>query len=131
MRILAIDDNLDILKLIQMTVEALGHTFESASDGRPGLELIRNNQYDMVILDLAMPVMTGLEVIDVLIEEDIVKKQPIVLFTASHLNTKDFGEKLLQKGIYEILAKPADIDQILEIIQRIESKSDTSDTPNL
>ena len=126
MRVLGVDDNADILKLVQMTVESLGHTFESAPGGVPGLDKIRNNQYDMVLLDLSMPDMTGLEVIDVLVDEGIIRKQRVVLFTASYLGMEDLENKLHEKGVHSILAKPADIDQIMDRLQQIESEVEST-----
>ena len=122
MKVLAVDDNPDILKLVQMTVESLGHSFESASGGIAGLNLLRDNKYDMVLLDLAMPDITGLEVIDALIKEDIMNKQRVVLFTASYLGMEDLQTKIEEKGVHTILPKPADIDQIVDLLQKIESE---------
>lgn len=126
MRVLGVDDNVDILKLVQMTVEAMGHTFESAPGGVPGLDKIRNNQYDMVFLDLSMPDMTGLEVIDALVEDGIIGKQRVVLFTASYLGVEDLESKLREKGIHSILAKPVDIDQLMDRLQQIESEVEST-----
>lgn len=122
MRVLAVDDNPDILKLVQITVESLGHTFESASGGVAGLSLIRSNEYDMVLLDLAMPDISGLEVIDALVKDGIIKKQRVVLFTASYLGMEDLQTKIQEKGVHTILPKPADIDQIVDLLQQIESE---------
>ena len=122
MKVLAVDDNPDILKLVQMTVDSLGHAFESASGGVEGLNLLRNNKYDMVLLDLAMPDLSGLEVIDALIKDGIMKKQRVVLFTASYLGVEDLRAKIEEKGVHTILTKPADIDQIVELLQQIESE---------
>ena len=122
MRVLIIDDNVDILKMMQMTVKQMGHTFDSARGGVSGLDKIRNNQYDMVILDLSMPDMTGLEVIDALVDEGIIGKSRIVIFTASYLGMEDLENKLYEKGIHSILTKPADIDQIIDRLQQVESE---------
>lgn len=122
MKILGVDDNADILKLVQMTVEALGHSFELASNGKDGLEMIRKNKYDMVLLDLSMPGMTGLEVIDALADEGIIRNQHVVLFTASYLRVEDMETKLQDKGVHSIMTKPTDIDNIMERIQQIEEE---------
>ncbi|MBI1657831.1 MAG: response regulator [Thaumarchaeota archaeon] len=126
MRVLGVDDNVDILKLVQITVESLGHAFESAPGGVPGLDKIRNNQYDLVLLDLSMPDMTGLEVIDALVEDGIIKKQRVVLFTASYLGVEDLESKLREKGVHSILAKPVDLDQLMDRLQQIESEVEST-----
>lgn len=120
MRILGIDDNPDILKFVEMTVETLGHEFDTAGGGKEGLEKIRNEKYDLVFLDLSMPEVSGIDVIDALHEEDLVKKQYIVLFTASYLSIGNMEMELQQKGVHSVLSKPADIDDIINTIDDIE-----------
>lgn len=120
MRILGVDDNPDILRFVEMTVETLGHDFDSAGGGEEGLEKIRNEKFDLVFLDLSMPEVSGLDVINALVEENLVRKQHIVLFTASYLSIGTLEEDLRQKGIYSILSKPADIDDIIDTISDID-----------
>lgn len=121
MKILEVDDNPDIIQFVQLTVESLGHEFDSAPGGQEGLEKIRNEKYDLVFLDLSMPDFTGMDVIDALIEEGIMDKQPIVLFTASYLGLERLEQELQKKGVNSVLTKPADIDQIIEKINEIEA----------
>lgn len=120
MRILGVDDNPDILRFVEMTVETLGHDFDSAGGGKEGLEKIRNEKFDLVFLDLSMPEVSGLDVINALVEENLVRKQHIVLFTASYLSIGTLEEDLRQKGIYSILSKPADIDDIIDTISDVD-----------
>lgn len=120
MRILGIDDNPDILRFVEMTVETLGHEFDSAGGGKEGLEKIRNEKYDLVFLDLSMPEVSGIDVIDTLHQEDLVKKQYIVLFTASYLSIGNMEAELQQKGVHSVLSKPADIDDIISTIDNID-----------
>lgn len=121
MKILEVDDNPDIVQFMEMTIQSLGHEFDSAPGGKEGLEKIRNKKYDLVFLDLSMPDFTGIDVIDALEEEGILDKQKIILFTASYLGLESLEQDLKNKGIYDILAKPADIDQIIEKIDEIEA----------
>ena len=122
MRVLAVDDNEDILNLISLIVESMGHTLELAHDGHQGLELIRSKEYDLVFLDMSMPNLTGLEVIDALVQDGIIKKQRVTLFTASYLGVEDIESNLRKKGVYSILPKPADIDQITDLLAKVESE---------
>ena len=122
MRVLAVDDNEDILNLISLIVESMGHSLELAHDGHQGLELIRSKEYDLVFLDMSMPNLTGLEVIDALVQDGIIKKQRITLFTASYLGVEDIETNLRKKGVYSILPKPADIDQITDLLEKVASE---------
>ena len=122
MKVLAVDDNQDILNLISLIVESMGHNLELAHDGQEGLELIRSKEYDLVFLDMSMPNLTGLEVIDALVQDGIIKKQRVTLFTASYLGVEDIESNLRKKGVYSILPKPADIDQITDLLEKVESE---------
>ena len=122
MKVLAVDDNQDILNLISLIVESMGHNLELAHDGQEGLELIRSKEYDLVFLDMSMPNLTGLEVIDALVQDGIIKKQRVTLFTASYLGVEDIETDLRKKGVYSILAKPADIDQVTDLLEKVDSE---------
>lgn len=123
MKILIIDDNTDIRMLLEMTINAMGHEFNSTSSGLEGLEMIKREIYDLVLLDLTMPNFSGLDVLNALDEEGLCTRQPIVLFTASlYLTTSDMEEKLMNKEIHSILSKPSDIDQIMQKINEIQAE---------
>lgn len=123
MRILSVDDNYDIVKLLQMAVESLGHEFHAEYNGTEGLRRIRNEKFDLVFLDLEMPGYSGLDVIDALEREGIMTRQAVVLFTASFLAKSDVQTAVIRKGVHSILTKPADLDAIMETIMDVESKS--------
>ena len=84
MRLLLIDDNEEI-------TEAIGEYCRLAKDidcqvineGKEGLESIRNEEFDLIMLDLAMPEFTGLDVIKSLQQDGIIESKNIVIFTAS------------------------------------------------
>ncbi len=123
MKILIIDDNTDIRMLLEMTINAMGHEFNSTPSGLEGLEMIKREIYDLVLLDLTMPNFSGLDVLNALDEEGLCTRQPIVLFTASlYLSTSDMEEKLMNKEIHSILSKPSDIDQIMQKINEIQAE---------
>lgn len=120
MKILGIDDNPDIIKYVDLTATGMGHEFSSANNGRDGLKMIQENHYDLVLLDLSMPEFSGIDVIDKLVTDGIIKNQKIVIFTASSSTDSDFDE-LIRKGVHSYLAKPIDIDILMAKITEIES----------
>lgn len=121
MRILEIDDNVDITKFVEMVATSLGHDFSSVDNGKDGVRMIEENQYDMVLLDLAMPEFSGIDVLDALTEKGLAKKQKIVLFTAS-IQTIESVEELKQKGAHSHILKPIDIDALMAKFAEIESQ---------
>jgi len=122
MNILHIDDNLDITKLVKTVLESSGHQFTSADNGKDGLQLIRDNKYDVVLLDLLMPGFSGMQVVDELTKDGIMDKQKIVLFTASSVRDDEITE-LMQKGVHSCIRKPVDIDTLTEKINQIEEET--------
>jgi len=121
MKILGIDDNDDLLQLCEIAVSAGGHEYESTSNGKDGLELIRKHQFDVVLLDLSMPDFSGLDVLDALVNDGIINKQKIVVFTALP-PTEEQTESLVKKGIHSILSKPLDPDELLDHMEKLNSE---------
>jgi DNA-binding response OmpR family regulator len=95
-----------------------GHEFSYVDNGKEGLKLIQENNYDIVLLDLSMPEFTGVEVIDSLNNEGIINKQKIIIFTASSFTDSEIGE-LLKNGAHSCIRKPIDIDILVEKIDAI------------
>jgi len=121
MKILGIDDNEDLLDLCETVLTSDGHEYTGIDNGEEGLELIRNQQFDIVLLDLSMPEFTGQDVIDALVKEGIMKKQKVVIFTATSPTKKEI-ELYLEKGAYSILKKPVEAETLSKFIHKLESE---------
>ena len=78
-KILVVDDDPNVVKLVQLYLERDGHEVLTASDGATGLELAREEQPSLIVLDLMLPRMDGMEVCRVLRKESSV---PIIMLTA-------------------------------------------------
>jgi CheY-like chemotaxis protein len=109
MKILIVDDNEQITKMLTTFLELKGHQCTIANDGNEGLKQIKANNYDVILLDLAMPEFDGYSVIKNLEESDTLKDHKIIVFTASTI-TQDELEKLVKRGVTAYLLKPIDID---------------------
>jgi len=86
--ILAADDDDDILELVCLTLEQVGHTMLRASNGDEALTLAREQKPDVCVLDVVMPVKTGIEVVEALRASEDTEAIPILLLTAT-VNEKD------------------------------------------
>jgi len=128
MKILHIDDEESITEVIGTFLEIEGYEYESANNGREGLELIKVNHYDVVLLDLNMPEFSGFDVIDSLVSDDIINNQKIVLFSAIILTPEQMGN-LNKAGVNAIIRKPILNDSLLARLQKIEQENNLS--PNL
>ncbi len=118
MQILGIDDNEDINLWLKDVLESDDHEFTYVNNGQDGLQLIRDEKFDGVMLDLAMPEFSGKNVIDALKKENIIKKQPVILFTASSITDSEIIE-MINRGVHKCLKKPVKIDIILETIRNL------------
>jgi len=121
MKILGIDDNEDLLNLCEIALSSEGHEYTGIDNGKDGLQAIKDEKFDIVLLDLSMPDFSGLDVIDALVKEGLMNKQKIVIFTAS--STSDIESKpFLEKGVHSVIRKPLDVDTLLEHIHKIASE---------
>lgn len=107
-----IDDNLQITKMLTTFLDLKGHECVSTNDGKKGIEILKNENFDVVLLDLAMPEFSGYDVIDVLEKEKKLEKNKIIVFTASNLSSDELNA-LIKRGVYSYLLKPTDLDALL------------------
>ncbi|MBM7631804.1 response regulator transcription factor [Geomicrobium sediminis] len=120
LKMLVVDDEASIVTLLTYNLEQSGYVVESATDGEQALELGLNNDYDMIILDLMLPVYDGLEVCRKLRERGITT--PIVMLTAKD---EEFDKVLgLELGADDYLTKPFSprelIARVRAILRRVE-----------
>ncbi len=116
-RILVVDDDADTLKLIELTLKTAGHYVELASDGDTGYDLIRQGSFDLILLDVMMPDVSGFDVMQRLNEEGQ-PYPPIVIFTAR--NRPEDQETGCRLGARNYIIKPVTRGQLLDIIQDIK-----------
>jgi CheY-like chemotaxis protein len=118
MKILGIDDNTDITELLDTVLNGSGHEYTFVNDGKSGVKKIKENQYDLVLLDLAMPGFSGEDVLAELNKEELIKKQKIIIFSASSNSDSEMDELVSKRGAYTYVRKPVDVDKLLEPSRR-------------
>ncbi|MFB5636112.1 MAG: PleD family two-component system response regulator [Nitrosopumilus sp.] len=109
LKILIVDDNEQITKMLTTFLELNEHECTVANDGSEGLKRIKENNYDVILLDLAMPEFDGYSVIKDLEDNNMLKDQKIIVFTASTI-TQDELNGLVKRGVSAYILKPIDID---------------------
>ena len=119
MKILGIDDNEDTLNLLDTVISTKGYNFTRAGNGKEGIKLIEEQNFDAILLDLAMPEFSGIDVIESLKKSNKLKDQKIILFTASSATDIEIGELLKNEGVSSCIRKPVDIDTFVEEIEDI------------
>ena len=118
MKLLVVDDSTDITDVIMFYCEsskALDCTV--LNTGSNGLNVIRNNdEFDLILLDLAMPEFSGLDVIKSLKNENLLERRNIVVFTAS--SDQKVLEEIRNSGVKAIFKKPFSVDDLTALIEK-------------
>jgi DNA-binding response OmpR family regulator len=120
LEVLIIDDNEQITKMISSFLDMSNHECTVVNDGKEGLELVKTNQYDSIVLDLAMPEFDGYEILNTLAKEDPSQLRKVIILTASSVSLESV-KKFKELGIASCLQKPVDIDQLLAKINSVVS----------
>jgi DNA-binding response OmpR family regulator len=118
MRILLIDDNESIVKMLEKFLTIKGHHCTTSTDGRNALSLVTQEKFDIVILGLAMPKFTGYDVIDNLEKNGNIQKQNIIILTASVITTEQ-EKSLLKRGVKACLKKPVTPEVLLKTLDTV------------
>lgn len=118
-RILVVDDEPDTLGLIELTLQTAGFSVRTAANGDQALAIILNDSFDLLLLDIMMPGMTGFDLLEILKGRDV-KIPPVVFLTAkSRQEDREIGEKL---GAAAFLTKPTTRGDLLDTIRSIISE---------
>lgn len=115
--ILIADDRASSRELLRVVLERTGYDVLEAPDGEAALDLIRTRQPDLVLLDLQMPKLDGLGVLEAVRRDSRFAKLPVVALTASAM--RGDRERILEAGFTDYLAKPAGPEQLREVVARL------------
>ena len=114
-KILIVDDELDMLELLRMIIkEKTPYEVTTTNNPLEAIELAKQGGFDLVITDLKMPVLDGLEVLDAIKKED--PDRPVIFITA--YATVEAASEAIQKGGFDFITKPFRKEQILFTIDR-------------
>lgn len=116
-KILVVDDEPHIVRLVQVNLEKAGYDVTTASNGREALEAVAEVQPDLVVLDVMMPEMDGLEALKRLKENAATSEIPVILLTAKAQDADVFEGWKSGADLY--LTKPFNPGELLLFVQRI------------
>ena len=115
-RILIIDDTPDLRDLLKTFFEAQGHEIIEASSGKKGLEAIHAHQPDIVITDIIMPDMNGVDMIKALRKRD--KRLPVVVMSGY----QDELGQVERLGVAGTFIKPPNLEELKHLVDLVISK---------
>ena len=116
-KILAVDDEKHIVRLVQVNLERAGYQVVTANDGKEALQKVAEENPDLVVLDVMMPYMDGFEVLQNLRRNPSTRDIPVVMLTAKAQDADVF--KGWQSGVDCYLTKPFNPMELLSFVKRI------------
>ncbi|MEN8119073.1 MAG: sigma-54 dependent transcriptional regulator [Bacteroidota bacterium] len=119
-KILVIDDEKPIRNTLKEILEYEDHKVEIASDGFEGLEKAKENKYDIILCDIKMPNMDGIEVLEKL--EEVSPDVPVVMISGH--GSVETAVEALKKGAYDFIEKPLELNRLLVTIRNALEKKD-------
>lgn len=118
-RFLIVEDHIMNAMVIKKFVTSIGSTFDYAANGIQALEKIKQSQFDVVLMDLQMPLMDGITCTQEIrkLQEPYYKYLPIVALTAS--KDQNMRELAIQSGVNELVTKPFDFNRLSKILVQV------------
>ncbi len=120
--ILVVDDEKDLLDLIEYNLKKEGFNVLKAENGEEGIAIAKESKPDLVLLDIMMPKMDGLETVEIMRKDDDLKRMPIIFLTArSDEKTEVEG---LNKGGDDYITKPISTTKLISRIKAVMRRFD-------
>jgi DNA-binding NtrC family response regulator len=113
LRVLLVDDEVDFVEVLEERLEARGLRVEAAHNGRDALALAGSEDFDAIVLDMAMPDMDGIETLERLLEAN--PDHQIILLTGNA--TLEQAAAAIRVGALDLMEKPADLDSLISKIE--------------
>lgn len=115
-RVLIVEDNELNMKLFHDLLEAHGYTTLQTKDGMEALRMARQHRPDLILMDIQLPGISGLEVTKWIKEDEELRSIPVVAVTAFAM--KGDEEKIREGGCQDYIAKPISVARFLETVQQ-------------
>jgi CheY-like chemotaxis protein len=111
--VLVVDDDFDIREALSDVLASEGYSVVTAADGGEALDRLRDGiRPDVMLLDLMMPRVSGVEVIDALRKDEKLRRIPVVVCSAN----RGYGPDDL--GVHDVLRKPVSVEELLDAVAR-------------
>lgn len=122
-KILIVDDEDDILESIKMLLEVMGYKAEITDDGNKAIRMLKKEKFDLVLLDILMPKISGIEVLKKIRADPQIKNQKVVFLTVVGLSQA--GQSVVKKlHPADYIEKPIDNQVFKQKIKKIVESSD-------
>jgi two-component system chemotaxis response regulator CheY len=119
--VLTIDDSPSVRKLVEFALKLKGFEVDSAEDGQEGLERMREERFDAIVLDVNMPRMDGLEFLRRIRADQLYASIPVIMLTTE--GQERDKDKAIELGATAYIVKPFKPTQLLELVDEVLASS--------
>jgi DNA-binding NtrC family response regulator len=117
-KILVVDDNRELREILEEYLRGEGDSVEGADNGKEALEKYRDNYYDLIITDLNMPELAGMELIKIIRKESEVTEFVIITGYASI----DSAVEAIKIGAFDYIVKPFRMEELMVVVKNVREK---------
>lgn len=114
-KILVVDDEIDIAKVTSVRLKKYGYEITNAFSGEEGLDFLKKDHFDLVLLDILLPGIQGYEVCKTIKSDEKLKNIPVIFFTATVSNVKDAVKEF---GADDYITKPFEVEDLISVIKK-------------
>lgn len=122
-KILIVDNDLDTLETIAMSIEAGNHNVIKADGGQKALNLLKKEKVDLILLDIMMPEIDGIQVAKTLAADSKLQNIPIIFISALPIESRNFKDAIREtEGLPNVkgsIEKPFKIEDLLKRVEQI------------
>ncbi|HOW89400.1 MAG TPA: response regulator [Elusimicrobiales bacterium] len=123
LKVLVIDDNVNFLQLAELAL-AGEYDVSTAADGQEGMEKAGRNRPDVILLDVMMPRVSGLEMLRMLLSDETTRDIPVLVLTASHFDPSTEQVFMQERNVKGFLQKPCPVDVLKGAINSAITKKE-------
>ena len=116
-KVLTVDDSPSVRKMVEFSLKSKGYVMGAAADGQEALEVLENDPYDAIILDVNMPRMNGLEFLEKVKSDDQLASIPVIMLTTE--GQDEDRDKAMALGATAYIVKPFKPSQLLDLLAEI------------
>lgn len=114
--ILIVDDDPSLCRTMQMILERRGYAVETAPDGVQAVERVRAHPFDMILMDIRMPVLDGVQALR---EIKALRPDAVVTLMTGYA-MEDLLQDALAEGAFAVLDKPVDVEEVMSLVKRVQ-----------
>jgi len=111
--VLIVDDDTNFNKTLSSILKKMGYATTTAEDGMRAIELVKERPFDVILMDIKMPVMNGVEAYKIIKQ---IRPAAVVIFMTA-FSVEDLVKEAIREGAYAVIKKPFDIDAVVNMIE--------------